>query len=104
MLLGCVFPDGSVGKEAACNAGDTGDGVSIPGSGISPGEGNGGPLQYSCLEKSHGQRSLVGCSPWGCKEPDVTERLTHTHTAHECNTLLVAGSWEGSALFGSPVL
>ena len=31
------------------------------------GEGNGTLLQYSCLEgKSHGQRSLVGCSPWGC--------------------------------------
>ena len=30
------------------------------------GEGNGTPLQYSCLEKSHGWRSLVGCSPWGC--------------------------------------
>ena len=29
------------------------------------GEGNGTPLQYSCLEKPHGQRSLVGCSPWG---------------------------------------
>ena len=28
-------------------------------------EGNGTPLQYSCLEKSHGRRSLVGCSPWG---------------------------------------
>ena len=32
---------------------------------LSIGEGNGTPLQYSCLEKSHGQRSLVGCSPWG---------------------------------------
>ena len=30
------------------------------------GEGNGNPLQYSCLENSHGQRSLVGCSLWGC--------------------------------------
>ena len=30
------------------------------------GEGNGTPLQYSCLEKSHGWRSLEGCSPWGC--------------------------------------
>ena len=30
-------------------------------------EGNGNPLQYSCLEKSHGRRSLVGCSPWGCR-------------------------------------
>ena len=37
-----------------------------------PGEGNVNPLQYSCLEKSHGQRSLVGCSAWGCKELDTT--------------------------------
>ena len=41
------FPHSSVGKESACNAGDLG---SIPGSGRSPGEGNGNPLQYSCLE------------------------------------------------------
>ena len=59
------------------------------------------PTPVFLPRKSHGQRSLVGYSPWGCKEPDVTERLTHTHTAHEHNTLLVAGSWEGSALFGS---
>ena len=57
------FPDGSVSKESACNAGDHG---LIPGVGRSPGEGNGDPLQYSCL-KSHGQRSLVGYSPWGCE-------------------------------------
>ena len=50
----------------------------IPGSGRSPGEGNGNPLQYSCLEKSHGQRSLVGCSPWGHKESDTTKWL-HFH-------------------------
>ena len=43
------FPCGSAGKESACNAGDTG---SIPGSGRSPGEGNGSELQYSCLENS----------------------------------------------------
>ena len=37
-------------------------------------------LQYSCLENPHGQRNLVGYSPWGCKELDVTERLsTHSH-------------------------
>ena len=41
------FPGGSDGKESACNAGDL---VSIPGSGRSPGDGNGNPLQYSCLE------------------------------------------------------
>ena len=40
---------GSDSKESACNAGDTG---SIPGSGGPPGEGNGNPLQYSCLENS----------------------------------------------------
>ena len=39
------------------------------------GEGNGNPLQYSCLQKSHGQRSLVGYSPWRHKESDMTERL-----------------------------
>ena len=41
------FPGGSDGKASACNAGDLG---SIPGSGRSPGEGNGNPLQYSLLE------------------------------------------------------
>ena len=43
------FPSGSDGKESACNAGDLG---SIPGSGRSAREGNGNPLQYSCLENS----------------------------------------------------
>ena len=41
------FPGGSEVKVSACNAGDLG---SIPGSGRSPGEGNGNPVQYSCLE------------------------------------------------------
>ena len=43
------FPGGSEVKSSVCNAGDLG---SIPGSGRSPGEGNGNPLQYSCLENS----------------------------------------------------
>ena len=64
------FPGGSAGKEFACNAGDLG---SIPGLGRSPGGGHGNPLQYSCLESPHGQRSLAGCSPRGCKELDTTE-------------------------------
>ena len=42
------LPGGSDGKESACNVGDLG---LIPGLGRSPGEGNGNPLQYSCLEK-----------------------------------------------------
>ena len=49
-ILLTVFPGGSVGKESACNVGDTGDVCSISGSGRSPGEGHGNPLQYSCLE------------------------------------------------------
>ena len=58
------FSGGSVVKNLPASAGYVG---LIPGSGKSPGEGNGNPLQYSCLEKSHGQRSLAGHSAWGCK-------------------------------------
>ena len=92
------FPGTSADKESTCNAGDPG---SIPGSGRSPGEGigyplqyhwaswvwslgwedspgggHGNPLQYSCLENPHGQRSLAGFSPWGRKELDTTEWLS----------------------------
>jgi len=45
--------------------------------------GSGNPLQYSCLKKSHGWRSLVGCSPWGHKESDTTE-LLHFHFSLWC--------------------
>ena len=104
------FPNSSVCKESACNAGGSG---SVPGSGRSTGEGIGyplqyswislvaqlvknppairetwvrslgwedpleegmaTPLQYSCLENPHGQRSLVGYSSSGWKESDMTE-------------------------------
>ena len=113
-----LFPCGSDGKESACNVGDLG---SVPGSGRSPGEGIGYPLQCSWaslvaqlvknpsamqetwaqflgredpLEKGmattpvflpgevHGQRSLVGYSPRGCEESDMTERLTPNTTFH----------------------
>ena len=63
-------------KNPAANAGDHG---SIPELGRSPGGRHGNPLQYSCLENPHGQRSLVGYSPWGRKESDMTERLTRAH-------------------------
>ena len=59
------FPGGLNGKEFTCNVGDLG---LIPGLGRSPGGGQGNPLQYSCLENPHWQRSLASCSPWGCKE------------------------------------
>ena len=48
------FPGSSDGKESACSAGDLG---SIPGSGRSPGEGNGSSLQYLCLENSMDRRA-----------------------------------------------
>ena len=57
------FPDGSVIKNLPANAGDVG---SIPGSEKSPGESNGNPLFLP--GKSHGQRSLAGCSPWGSQK------------------------------------
>ena len=52
-------------KNLSANAGDAGDVGSIPWSGISPGEGNGKLAPVWLLRKSHGQRSLVGYSPWG---------------------------------------
>jgi len=54
------FPSGSIVKNLPTNAGDTRDAGLIPRSGRPPGEGNGNFLQYICLEKSHGQRSLAG--------------------------------------------
>ena len=72
-------------KNLLANAGATGDTGSIPGSGRSPGGRNGNPLQYSCLENSHGQRSLVGYHPWGHKESDTTEAIENacTHVISE---------------------
>ena len=67
------FPKDSAVKNPLANAGDAGDSSLIPALGRSPGEENGNPLQYSCLKKFHGQRRLVGYSPWGHKESDMTE-------------------------------
>ena len=60
-------------KNPSANAGHIRNSGSIPGLGRSPGEEHGNPLQYSSQEHLHGQRSLVGYSPWGCKELDMTE-------------------------------
>ena len=64
------FPGGSDGKASAYNAGDPG---AIPGLGRSPGEGNGQPTPVFLPGKSHGQRSPVGYSLWGCKESGTTK-------------------------------
>ena len=61
------FPGGSVGKESACNAGEP---SSIPGLGRSPGEGNGNPLQYSCLGNPMDRGAL-----WA-----TVHRVTQSHT------------------------
>ena len=61
------FSGSSDSKESACNAGDL---SSIPGSGISPGEGNGNPLQYSCLENSMDRGS------WWATVPGVAKSQT----------------------------
>ena len=69
-ILNQLYPGGSDSKDSACNLRDLG---SIPGSGRSPGGGNGNPFHYSCLENPHEQRSLEGCSPRGHKALDTTE-------------------------------
>ena len=64
------FPGGSDGKESACKAGDLG---SIPGLGRSLGGRHGNPFHYSCLEQSHGQRSLAGYRTWGRRHNRTTK-------------------------------
>ena len=68
------FPGVSNGKEAACSVGDL---DSIPGLGRSPGEGNGYPLHYSCLENLMDRGAWPATIHW-VTESDTTERLTLT--------------------------
>ena len=72
-------------KNLPVNARDIRDADSIPGSGRSPGGGNGNPLQYSCL-KMPWTETLVGYSPWDCKELDTTK---HAHV--QSTAVCVAG-------------
>ena len=71
------FPGGVTGEKPACQYRlDVTDAGSIPGMGGSPGGRHGNPLQCSCLESPHEERSLVGYSPWGPKELDTPEQLS----------------------------
>ena len=72
MIVHFNFPGGSDGKESASNEGDLG---SLPGLGRSPGEGNGNPLQYPCLENPM-DRETWRDEVHGVTESDTTERLT----------------------------
>ena len=65
------LPDGSEIEEFACNARDMRDESYISGLGRSHGGGNDNPLQYACLKKA-----WAGYSPKGCKESDMTKRLS----------------------------
>ena len=79
------FPGGSDGKESDCDVGDPG---LIPGSGRSPGEKKRHAIPVFLPGEFHGQRSLVGYSPWGCKESDTTKRLTHIIQLRFCDLTL----------------
>ena len=84
------FPDSSVGKESACNAGDPG---SIAGSGRSAGEGTGYPLQYSCLENSmdcivHGvAKSRTRLSDFHFREDGRVQVCDALHSTHHMAAL-----------------
>ena len=70
------FPSSSDGKESACRAGDPG---LIPGSGRSTGEGNGNPLQYSCLENSMDRGARWAMVHGVTKSRTILRDLTQTH-------------------------
>ena len=73
----CVgFPDSSVGKESACNAEEP---RFDPWVGKIPWRREWQPTPVFLPREFLGQRNLVGYSPWGCKESDMTEQLTHTY-------------------------
>ena len=78
------FPGGPVVKNWPVSSGDTESVSSIPGSERSPGEGNGNPLQYSCLGNPIDRESWQANSPWGWKRDGHNLVTEHTHT-HTCN-------------------
>ena len=83
------FPGGSDGKASACNVGDLG---SVPGSGRSPGEGNGNPLQYSCLENPMDREAWRASVHGVAKSRTRLSKFTFTFTLVWCpgnNELLV---------------
>ena len=75
---------GSVGKELACNVEDTGEAVSIPGSGRSPGERHENPLEYSCLE------NLMRIEAWWGTVHGVPKSQHNRLSTHVYNVVIVS--------------
>ncbi|CAI9174443.1 unnamed protein product [Rangifer tarandus platyrhynchus] len=73
------FPGDVDDKESACSVGGLERSLEV---------GHGNPLQYSCLDNPYGQRSLVGYSPWDCKESDMIEQPSTAHIYHWKDTFL----------------
>ena len=78
-------------EESTCNARNVG---LMPGLGRSPGGGHGNPFQYSCLENTHGERSLTGYSPWGLQRvrrlspaQDIADFLSYSEYHLKCYRL-----------------
>ena len=87
-----VFPGGSEVNASACNAGDLG---SIPGSGRSPGEGNGNPLQYSCLENP-----MDGGAWWATVHRVAKSQTRLSNFTHSLTQTLAGAAYPGSWLLG----
>ena len=102
-----VFPGTLVVKNSPVDTGDIRDMGLIPGSRSSPGRGHGNPLQDSCLENPHGQRSLVSYSSW-CKESYMTKRLllsfSFNMTSSKCQDQIICmrNNVQGSTKFTQP--
>ena len=89
-------------KNLPDNTEDIRDVASIPGSGRSPGEGNGNLFQYSCLENSKDRRAWQATVPGITKESDTTEQLTHTHAHTHTHSFSRVGSLLGTGVYNYP--
>ena len=88
------LPCGSEGKASACNAGDL---ALIPGLGRSPGEGNGSPLQYSCLGNPMDREVWQATVHWVTKKSDTTQQLNNknNHPRRQWSCLQHSGRSQG---------
>ena len=84
------FPDGLVVKNPSTHTGDAGDIGLIPGSGRSPGEGNGNPLQYSCLENP------IDRGTWQAKVYRIARSRTRLSTHTLCLLNFLSIDWTSS--------